>query len=172
VTDLLILFGLPGAGKNYVARVLERKFGYYIYDADADLTPDFRHYVNRGEVVPGDVRDAYFDIVADRVAVLRPYHKKLAVTQAIIKEKHRVMLLSRFPEARFVWVQAPIGQVISRLQRRTNHQVKRISQEYAMTIASNFEPPRIPHTILLNDGDEQRLVPQIVARLASHPDIT
>lgn len=45
---LLILFGLPGCGKNYVGEILQSSFGFYFYDGDDALTDDMRDCLNNG----------------------------------------------------------------------------------------------------------------------------
>lgn len=37
--QVIILFGLPGAGKTCVGKILEEYFNFYLYDGDIDL-PD------------------------------------------------------------------------------------------------------------------------------------
>ncbi len=34
---LLVVFGLPGAGKSFVADILRESFDYVVYDGDADI---------------------------------------------------------------------------------------------------------------------------------------
>ncbi|MCC7359723.1 MAG: hypothetical protein IT317_09610, partial [Anaerolineales bacterium] len=48
---LLILFGLPGAGKSYVGRVVRDAFGYHLHEADDDIPEDYRRLVAAGQVV-------------------------------------------------------------------------------------------------------------------------
>jgi shikimate kinase len=35
--QLLVLFGLPGTGKTYVGKILEKDFGFFLHDGDTDL---------------------------------------------------------------------------------------------------------------------------------------
>lgn len=103
---LIILFGLPGAGKNAVGRVWATLAHAHFHDADLDLTPAMQGYIQRGEVVPDAVRDVYFDVVTQRIGELQTQHPRLMVGQALIKEKHRQQIAARFPHAKFVWVKA------------------------------------------------------------------
>ncbi|NDJ33835.1 MAG: hypothetical protein GYB64_04170, partial [Chloroflexi bacterium] len=64
---LLILFGLPGAGKNYAGRIIAEMVDGHFHDADDDLTSEMRGYIERGEAITAPVRDRYYAVVQDRI---------------------------------------------------------------------------------------------------------
>src|SRR5260221_5055291 len=45
VTVLVILFGLPGAGKSFVGEILRAEFGFEFHEADNDIPDDYRQLV-------------------------------------------------------------------------------------------------------------------------------
>lgn len=161
---LLVIFGLAGVGKNYVGEVLAQDFGFAVYDADQDLTPEIIEIIKKGEL-PGDgARGYYFKLVADKTEKLLPEHKNLAVTQMFRCEKDRVDFLRRFPAARFVLVEADQDKVLNRLGRRQDHL---ISARFGRRLMSDFEKIGIPFSALDNNGDRPDLQAELKKLLDS-----
>ncbi len=163
---LFVLFGLSGAGKNYVGRILRDDYGFFFHDADADLTPKMQDAINRQAIISESVRDAFFDKVVERIGQLRSRESKLAVSQAIYKEKHRELILKNFPDAQFIWVQAPLDVIAARLGRRIDNPA---TLAYAEKILAIFEPPGIRHFVIDNRGGKEGVKRQIEAILARIP---
>jgi gluconokinase len=109
------------------------------------------------------VRDAFFEKVVDRIRQLREHESKLVVSQAIYKEKHRELILRSFPDAQFIWVQAPLNVIADRLGRRTDNPA---TLAYAEKILALFEPPQIRHFVLDNADGKDVVMRQIEAILA------
>ncbi len=57
---LLIVFGLPGAGKTYVGKLLKDEFGFYFYDGDRDLTDEMRQALKEKKLFNDSMRDVFF----------------------------------------------------------------------------------------------------------------
>src|SRR5690606_4548719 len=57
---LLVLFGIPGAGKTYVGRVLAADFGFHFRDVDQDLPDEMREAIVNKQPVTDAMRDAFF----------------------------------------------------------------------------------------------------------------
>jgi gluconokinase len=163
---LLILFGLSGAGKNYVGRILRDDYGMFFYDADTDLTPEMQDAISRQERISDAARDAFFEIVVERIRQLRSRERNLVVSQAIYKEKHRELILRNFPDAQFVWVQAPWDAITARLTQRNDTPS---TLAYAQKIASLFEPPQIRHFVIDNIAGRDDVKRQIDAILRAVP---
>jgi len=45
---LIILFGLPGAGKNFVEDILRDEFEFFYYDIDDDIPEKIKEIVKKG----------------------------------------------------------------------------------------------------------------------------
>jgi gluconate kinase len=146
---LLILFGLPGAGKSYAGELLRAEFGFYFHEADDDIPADYRRLVQAGQVVGEDMRDAYHRRLLDRLAELHAAHPRLAVALPLLRDRHRVWLHERFPAAVMILVQCDPARWQARLGARTHT----ISLEYARKVAGMFEPPTIEHLTLDDSGD-------------------
>ena len=162
---LLILYGLPGAGKNYVGRLLAKYADGHFYDADDDLTEEMRHYIDNRIPLTDSVRDRYYAVVVGRIAELKAQHRRLIVAQALIRQRHRDMIHEAHPEARFVLIEAPRKLRIERLTYRDNHAVGRLGPEYADVIAGMFERPANPTYCIVNDAGSERILEQSTAIL-------
>lgn len=145
----LFLFGLAGVGKSFLAEHIAKKYAYYLYEGDDDITPDMRNAIAEKRHFTDEMRDEYFRIVADRILELQKKHQNIVVAQGLYKNKHRHYLMSRIPDLQFVWVQASQEKILERLQQRDGIAV---SPEYAKKIQANFEVPDMPVMEFLNEG--------------------
>jgi gluconokinase len=146
---LVILFGLPGAGKSYAGRLLRDEFGYYLHEADEDIPEDYKRDVAAGQVVSDERRDAYHRRLIERVAGLRAEHARLAVAVPLLRDKHRHWIAERFPEAVFVLVTCAEAQWEARLRGRTHT----VGLDYARKVVALYEPPTLPHLMLDDSGE-------------------
>jgi gluconate kinase len=146
---LLILFGLPGAGKSFVGELLRDEFGFHLHEADDDIPDDYRRLVQAGHVVGDDRRDDYHRRLLIRIAALAAEHPKLAVAVPLLRQKHRDWLRARFPAAHFILVTCDPKQWEARLAGR-HHTV---NAGYARKVLPLYEPPALPHVVLDNTGD-------------------
>ena len=147
---MIILFGLPGAGKSAVGRLLRDEHAFYFHEADDDIPAEYRARVARGEVVSDDLRDDYHRALLDRLAELQALHPRLAVAAPLLRDKHRRWIAERFPGAVFVRVTCDPAVWEARLAARPDHA---ISLDYARRVRALDEPPTIPYQILDNNSD-------------------
>ncbi len=160
---LLILFGLPGAGKSYAGRLLQSEHGFHFHEADDDIPDDYRRRVAGGEVVSDELRDDYHRALLERIALLRAAHPLLAVAVPLLRQKHRDWIHARFPDAHFILVVCPPELWEARLDGR-QHTVR---SDYARRILPLYEPPTLRHFTLTNraEGPEEMLA-QLAAILS------
>ena len=149
---LLIVFGSPGAGKNYICEVLKKDFSFHFYDIDNDITTAQKRAIAQGIILSDETRTRFFNKVVQKVKKIRAKNNRLAIAQAFIKEKHRKLFLSNFPEAKFIYVKAKQEIINSRLGSR-NHL---ITKNYADRINKIFEKPIIPHYVINNDNNGEK----------------
>ena len=158
---LLILFGLPGAGKSFAGQLLSAEFDFTFHEADEDIPTDYRQRVIAGQVVGEAMRDAYHRHLIERMAGLWNAHPRLAVAAPLLRDRHRIWIYERFPRAVFVQVQCNSQTWQARLQARTHT----ISLEYALKVASLNEPVTVPHGVLENSREAASEVRAQLARL-------
>jgi gluconate kinase len=137
---LYVVFGLPGAGKSFVARQLGRR-GFFVHDGDDDLPDDMRQAIVRGEIITTEMRDRFMAVLIDHVVDLAASHPRLVVAQTFLKARHRAQLAARLPAARFVHVVADDDLRRRRLADR-NHQP--LSPESVARMIAAFDFPGVP----------------------------
>lgn len=157
---LVVMFGLPGAGKSFVARQFAFAHGWHFHDGDDDLPRDMRETIDAAAKVTPDMRDRFVDAMCDSVESLLKKHPHVVLAQTFLKQQHRERFLSRFPHARFVLVAAPSELREHRLAHR-HHQP--LQPDYARAMTSLFDPPPRGVTVITNDGDATRLEEQLRA---------
>lgn len=151
--ELLVLFGLPGAGKTYIGKLLEKYFGYYFYDGDQDMPQQLKDAIV-SETVTDQMRDAFFDRLIASIRGIQNRYQKIVVSQTFIKEKYREQFLTAFPNAQFIYVDADTPLREKRLLIRDSF---RLPLEKWQKMSSIFEKPHIRHGILRNntEGEEE-----------------
>lgn len=160
---LLFVFGIPGAGKSFVGRILHHEYQFFHYEADEDLTPAMIEAIQHERVFTDVMRHDYFDLVIQKTQALCAHNKNVVVTQALIKETNRQQISLSLPEAQFIHVTAAISNINERLKIRNNW----VSIEYANKIRAIFEPPTMPHIIIDNNRDRQHIINQLDAFLTT-----
>lgn len=146
---LIILFGLPGSGKNFVGQVFHDDFGYYFYDTDDDLTDEFKGSIVQGVVVSDETRDIHYDLVVEKLRSLLRIYPKLVVADAILKEKYRQRIATHFPDAIFVHVECSRSVLLSRLAQRDHL----VTLDYAMRLLDLMERPQLNCFLIENNSD-------------------
>lgn len=167
---LLVLFGKTGAGKSYAAEIFAQKFGFYLYDADRDLTAEMRQAIANGLTFNDGMRDRYVEILWKKTAELLNENSKVVLAQGLFKNKHRRILMEAFPFAVFVWVDADDRLIEERITKRSGS----VTLEYARRINPLFETPDFECEKIINNGGAEELVSEvskIVAKKSYDPTI-
>lgn len=147
---IIILFGPTGAGKTYIGRLLEKEFGYYFYNGDSDLTDEMKLALNSMQVITDRMRQKFINRLINTTVALSQKHQNLAVAQTFIKNKYRLRLLKKLPQARFVLVSTKTNRRYRRRQKRADYPW---NETYVKKMDALFEPPQIPHQIITNDNN-------------------
>jgi gluconate kinase len=146
---LYVAFGLPGAGKTYVARTFEQ-FGFTMHDGDDNLPDAMRTAIAASQPIDDGLRDEFFARIIESATRLWPDNPQFVLAQTFIKEKYRRQFLDHFPAARFVLVVADVAVRERRLAHRTHQS---LDPDYVRKMDLIFEPPRIPHQLITNNAD-------------------
>lgn len=160
---LIIVFGLPGVGKTYVSKVLEKHFGYHYYDGDQDLPETMKHAIKNQLPIDDTMRYEFFQNILTATQQLIKKYKNLVVSQTFIKEKYRKLFLSHFPSAKFILVtsETPIRE--KRLLNRPDYP---LDLAYAQQMIQSFDSPKIPVTKISNDSDgKESIIQQLKQKL-------
>ena len=165
---LIILFGLAGAGKNHIAQILSSPpYDYYFCDADTALTQEIKLAIQTKTPFTQQMRDNYTDVIIKKISELQPSHPNLVITQALYKEKNRKVLLSHFPDAKFIWVTSLPALINNRLKQRKDW----VDEEYANLLQKDFENPTLPHFKIENNEDKTALITNLNQLLRKSPPL-
>jgi gluconokinase len=157
--DVLFLFGLAGAGKNFVGDLLGARSERYVYHADVDITPAMREAIRTKQAFTDPIRDEFFQVLAGRIRQLKAKYGHLIVTQAAYKQKHRDFIVQMIPGLQFVHIIANDANILARLSSRGDL----ITPEYALLMRTHFENPPSTWPRLLNDGTAEDILRQAAA---------
>lgn len=174
---ILLIFGSAGVGKNFVGELLARDFAFQFYDADQDLTRDMVTAIRQQQTFTQAMRDDYATSMIKTLqklsstlspqtqtnATARCLQPDVALAQALPKESNRQQILRALPSAKFMYVDASVDITSQRLAQRNDW----ISLEFAAKIRAVFEPPRLPHVRLDNNGDINHIRQQLQIQLAA-----
>ncbi len=163
----IFLFGLSGSGKSYIGNLISRLEGWCVYHADDDLTPEMLQALEECRPFTSQMRDDYFKIVIQRINQLHETYDRLVITQAVYKEKHRQLLIENCGDLEMVCVDADDMTIARRLNKR-GHGCR---AESAAVLRRDFESPCGQYKILVNDGDDEKIIRQLNAFYADLPAV-
>jgi gluconate kinase len=158
---VIVMFGLPGAGKTFVAKQVATR-GLFFHDGDSDLPSDMKLAISKAEPVTPEMRGRFIDALIEHVGALAEHHPRIVVAQTFLKQIHRDQFIRRFPAAHFVLVSADEPLRVARLERRINQPLE---PAYAHAMVTAFDPPQQLAATIRNAGDAEDLRDQIDAML-------
>jgi carbohydrate kinase (thermoresistant glucokinase family) len=161
---LLILFGLPGAGKTYVGEILQQEFGFFLYDGDQDIPPKMRALIDAKQPLNDHLRDEFFERLITNIQKLSQQYPHLVVAQTFIKEKYRRQLLKILPNAKFVLVETKTDICEKRLMKRKTFP---LDLDYARKMVEIFEKPMIEYEIIENNHEGKAALIQQLSQFSS-----
>lgn len=159
-----MLFGKIGSGKSYVGELFQREFGLPYHDADQDLPAIMREAIRNHQAITEEMRDDFVKSIIERIRQLSQEHQHFCIAQALFKNRHRLQILSAFPELQMVWVRSDESLINPRLENRIGHLA---SLYYAQMVNPNFEEPSHGHLVIDNTGDDSPLFHQMRSLLSS-----
>jgi gluconate kinase len=164
---LLYLFGLPASGKNHVGELLRSRFGFSFHDGDEWLPLELQDQLKRGLGFTESMRDQYYAAVGDKIEQLLPSNARMVVAQATFRNKHRQLLIRRFPQMKMVWVQAERQLRQERLQWGCN----RVDDELGLRMERDFEVPVHSHAVISNSRSAENSTDALIEQLGKlvHP---
>lgn len=164
---LLIVFGLPGVGKTFVGKILQKKFGFYLHDGDKDLPEDMHVVLEKNGTITEEMRDEFFGNILRSLHYLHEQHKDIVVAQTFIKEKYRKWVQEQFPDAKFLLVIAPDEVRENRLKLRKDYP---LNISYARQMVVNFDEPHIQYMEIDNATDGEKQVKEQLMKILDKPE--
>lgn len=162
-TDILFLFGLPGAGKSFVADILAESFGYTLHDGDEDLPVSMKQALFQKAPITDQMREEFTEHMISSLSRLAKVPIKVAFHQTLLKEFMRERLQKIFPNATFILVTSDTS---TREKRYMDRQYFNLGLPYLRQMSRAFDPPRIAHRVLINQTDgRQEILSQLTDML-------
>ena len=153
-----LLFGKIGSGKSYVGELFQQEFGIAYHDADLDLPEVVKEAIRNHQAITEEMRDDFVERIIARIHQLSREHQHFCIAQALFKNRHRLQILTEFPELQMVWVRSDESLTAARLENRTGHVA---SLYYAQMVNPHFEEPTHDHLLIENTGDDSSLLHQM-----------
>ena len=132
---LIYLYGLPGAGKNFIGEVYKSKFNFHFQDADEYLPQKMKNKLKRGEHFTVEDVKGYHYIIADKIHELQKKYQNLVISQASLFIGHRQIIKDKNPSVEFIYINSDRNTIIKRL----NHRKGYVTQKYMLYLEKYLE---------------------------------
>ena len=121
----LYLYGLPGAGKNFIGEIYKNKFNFYFKDADEYLPEKMKNKLKKGEHFTMEDVEEYHYIISNQIYKLKKKYKNLVISQASLFIKHRQIIKNKNPSIKFIYINSDRNTIITRLNHRKGYVTKK-----------------------------------------------
>ena len=160
---LVVLIGLSGSGKSYIARYLE-KFGYTVLRSDEirKLLAGINPYTNaKSEFGKGiyteEMTKKVYQTMVSKAKEILSHGGKVVLDATFLKNWQRELVLRNFPSATFIWVWAPEEVVIQRLKTRKGD-ISDADVSVYRKQKEIFEPPtELLRTFVIQSEEREKL---------------
>ncbi|HXW92319.1 MAG TPA: gluconokinase [Terriglobales bacterium] len=117
---ILILFGVSGAGKTTIGRLLSERLGWHFEDADEYHPPANRQKMRAGSPLTDEDRKPWLNALHRRIAEFIARGDNAILACSALKQQYRDLLVGCFPpdQFRFALLDAPHDLLRERLRKR------------------------------------------------------
>ncbi len=150
---IIVLFGLPGAGKSYIGDLLQSDFGFYHYDGDCSLPKIMKQAIFKKLPIDDSMRNLFFKRLTQKTKKLSKNYKNLVISQTFIKEKYREHFLNQIPNTQFIFIKANKSVRERRLLARLEYP---LDIKYSQKMTTIFEKPKINYKQIINNTDGEK----------------
>lgn len=161
---ILIVFGKPGAGKSYVAEILEKQFGYYSFNGDDALPTDMKEKLFHKGTITANMRSRFLANMIDSIKKLARQHNKLIVHQTFLREFMRKQIIDALPDAKFLLVETDDA---IREKRYMKRKYFNLGLAYLRRMTGLFEQIHIPHLTIQNNIEGPQHIMEQVSGIAA-----
>jgi len=157
---IVVLIGLSGSGKSFVANILHREFGFEWIRSDqirkemAGIEPTQKVKVGFSEGIYSEewtkrVYERMLDLAEEKLKE----GKKVVLDATFLKAWQRRKVKERFPSAVFIWVVAKEEEIIKRLSLRQD--ISDAGVETYLRQKEIFEPPEGVPTLDTSENEPE-----------------
>ncbi len=120
---IVIVFGVSGAGKTTVGKLLAEELGWHFYEGD-DFHPAANIEKMRHEIPLNDEdRQPWLDKLRELIEHLLATNEDAVIACSALKEKYRRQLRAS-TQVKFVYLRGDFALIADRLRKRTGHFMK------------------------------------------------
>ena len=157
---IVIAFGLAASGKTYVGQTLAKFSSFHHEDADRWLSLEMKKYIAEKKQFTLEMLDCFTNNIISHIDELRKTHDNLIITQALYRQKNRLMIKDYFlkkDKIIFLQLEADDQIIHDRLVKRADW----VFPEYAESLKKYFEPMEDAKIIRNNKEGEEDIVSQL-----------
>jgi gluconate kinase len=156
---IIIVFGLAGAGKTYVGKLINKHFDFHHEDADDYLSQEMEEFIENKKSFTIEMLDNFMDIIIDKINLLKTKHENIVISQAFYRNANRERLAKQFAQDELLFLQVETNDSIitNRLKDRSDG----IDLEYAASIRKYFEPMNKMKIIYNDVPGEDKIISQL-----------
>jgi len=144
---LLVLVGLSGSGKSFVASILHKEFGFEWIRSDKirkemagiELTKKVKVGFSQGIYTEEWTKKVYERMLEIAEEKLKK-GKKVVLDATFLKEWQRQMVIKKFPNAVLIWITASEEEILKRLNSRED--ISDADVDVYLKQKEIFEPPQ------------------------------
>lgn len=142
---VIVISGIPGAGKSTASKVVAKDLELTLYDVDDHIPTAMKEKMIHGIPLTDEDREVYLKEAIKKVNTIRKTHPVL-FTSPLFTQRHRKMIYEAFDKPLFIWLEAPFEVLEKRvISRSTNHFV---NPNIFKKLYEHNELLKIPHIII------------------------
>jgi carbohydrate kinase (thermoresistant glucokinase family) len=140
MNKIIIIAGIPGAGKSTVGKILRDKLGFFVYDVDDHIPEPVRQKMRDGLMATDEDRDNYLN---EAIRVIKQNNTDTILITPLFKQRHVDILRKGLPDAMFIFLEAPVEVLFERVKSRDHFFSEDLLREM-LTQNEDLEVPYIP----------------------------
>ena len=120
ISMLLVLYGVPGAGKTTLSQILAKDLGFEFYDIDDHMPLKYKEKMKKNQILNEEERDDYMAEIIQDLKILSQT-KSIVTALVLFREKDRKKIVDRIPNSHIFKLDASFEVLKNRLKNRKDH---------------------------------------------------
>jgi carbohydrate kinase (thermoresistant glucokinase family) len=118
---IVVVFGVSGSGKSTVGLALADRLGWRFVDADSYHSPASVDRIRAGLSLGDEDRWPWLHRLHEELAASADRGESIVLACSALKAKYRRILRGDLGDVQFVYLDAPVAVLRSRLEQRSGH---------------------------------------------------